>query len=464
MLIPFSEYPVRPLIEQGESLAGYFYRFYSGNGYRISLTVHKVLRNLYEGGGGSRAEAAFNHIQSLLGSAVELDKAWWCKSRCLTVPGWRQKQRIWLTLTRTQLHFCPACLNEWGLYFGLWELSLIKACPIHQCDLLTQCADCQKHFSWSDLLPEWQCSCGTPITLMPVKRASSSKVKMAKLLASANDVELHTSFQSQLIGMTKTPYLLIDVYVGLRWIIEFRVLIKKNYFGCYRYSLIKKASVIVWTEPRFWAASLLADSHHQRVNLLFRLLRKQFNKIPTMLYFVKDSDNLNWVMRYIKDAGSNLFQQKICKAVDHLQRQYRLKLPIQSIVLYNPSISIEQRVEMQTRLVNRWQVLSSYIGDLDPKIQSYQRNTSWLTGFDSPSRNREIVFLLNVLLNVTQQPFELDDFQALLYWWRIPKTLRDLRNSNDVVEQIGTYLADIPDYELSFVSSLVQLDLQGTPS
>ena len=76
MLIPLADFPVRPRMEEGESLAGYICRFHGTNGHEMPRELHDAFRALYRGTPG-KALAAFELVQNLLRNIVELDRSWW---------------------------------------------------------------------------------------------------------------------------------------------------------------------------------------------------------------------------------------------------------------------------------------------------------------------------------------------------------------------------------------------------
>jgi len=43
---------------------------------------------------------------------------------------------------------CPACLREKPVWWAVWDLGLVTACPIHCCLLLNQCPACKKRLNW----------------------------------------------------------------------------------------------------------------------------------------------------------------------------------------------------------------------------------------------------------------------------------------------------------------------------
>ena len=39
---------------------------------------------------------------------------------------------------------CPACLRDHSIWWAVWDLGLIVACPVHRCLLLDQCPACKR--------------------------------------------------------------------------------------------------------------------------------------------------------------------------------------------------------------------------------------------------------------------------------------------------------------------------------
>jgi hypothetical protein len=101
------------------------------------------------------------------------------------------------------------------------------------------------------------------------------------------------------------------------------------------------------------------------------------------------------------------------------------------------------------------------MGSLDPEIQSYQDNIASSPRYCNQLQVTELVDLLNILIDAALQQTDVEAFRALLYWWRIPKALRELTDPTEVLDQIGAHLMTIPHYEARFVCSLVQLAWDG---
>lgn len=53
---------------------------------------------------------------------------------------------------------CPQCLAEKPYLRKLWSLKLIDVCPVHRCDLVHACPQCQWDLTWHRVCPK-TCSC-----------------------------------------------------------------------------------------------------------------------------------------------------------------------------------------------------------------------------------------------------------------------------------------------------------------
>jgi hypothetical protein len=54
---------------------------------------------------------------------------------------------------------CPACLRERPIWWAVWDLGLIVACPAHRCLLLNQCPACKRQVVWERPAVH-KCRCG----------------------------------------------------------------------------------------------------------------------------------------------------------------------------------------------------------------------------------------------------------------------------------------------------------------
>jgi hypothetical protein len=67
---------------------------------------------------------------------------------------------------------CPLCLNVRPIWWAVWDLGLVTACPFHHCLLLNQCRRCKRKFAWQRLAVH-QCRCGIDFRDLPVDPADA---------------------------------------------------------------------------------------------------------------------------------------------------------------------------------------------------------------------------------------------------------------------------------------------------
>ncbi|MDX8130383.1 TniQ family protein [Methylomonas sp. OY6] len=462
MLIPHSQYPVRQTMKKGESLAGYLYRFQGGNGHRIARRLEHTLGALYRGTATDAPPAAFDTLQMLLGTSTELDRTWWLRKRRLPkCSNGHENSRPGLDVV--PVRFCVLCLSECGFDFALWELPQIAACPVHQIRLYERCVLCGKTFSWSDLMPDWFCACGQSITNAPITLASRNQLLFAQLLAGSEDVDLPSRFNNCDESSISKGYTLSEVYAGLEWGSRLRKALCRDGHRSHKPIQSKWSHRPYWSDD--WIVVLIMASPDELRHRILRILARRFRGHKDLLCSVSKLDWLYRMMQFVDTGSYGYFQMKIQVVVAQMLADYQLKLPISSAVFYNPWISPTRRYENQTRLMHWWANLSKRIGDLDPEMLRYQQTTVIPPiKYGKREYELELVDILNRLSSVAFEQADLTDCRALIYWWRIPKELRELRSPSDVLQQLGLHLTVIPDYELYFVGSLVRLACPEKPA
>jgi hypothetical protein len=70
---------------------------------------------------------------------------------------------------------CPACLRERLIWWAVWDLGLVTACPIHRCLLFNQCPACRRKLAWQRLAVH-QCRCGLDFCDLAVEPADRELV------------------------------------------------------------------------------------------------------------------------------------------------------------------------------------------------------------------------------------------------------------------------------------------------
>ncbi|MGZ0077500.1 TniQ family protein [Methylomonas sp. YC3] len=196
MLIPFSDYPVRPQLQPGESLMGYVYRFYSANGHSLPLDVRQLLSRWYT----YEQDESFQMAQSLFGGFLSLKNYWWIRYAQNPLVNALERNRTLTGILRipTPLWFCPKCLSEDEFYYGLWECKLIEVCPFHRIELARSCPKCRRNFSWRWLSADWKCVCGLELVTLITKPARQYELDLAHQVAFVMFRELPVKLQRNL--------------------------------------------------------------------------------------------------------------------------------------------------------------------------------------------------------------------------------------------------------------------------
>ena len=76
---------------------------------------------------------------------------------------------------------CSACLKEEAIWWGIWDLGIVAACPGHRCELVSTCAGCDKALRWNRPAVE-VCRCGYDLRTLEVPEADSCTVAISALI------------------------------------------------------------------------------------------------------------------------------------------------------------------------------------------------------------------------------------------------------------------------------------------
>jgi hypothetical protein len=52
-------------------------------------------------------------------------------------------------LNYQRARLCAACLRERSIWWAVWDLGLVSACPAHRCLFLDQCPSCKRKIAWA---------------------------------------------------------------------------------------------------------------------------------------------------------------------------------------------------------------------------------------------------------------------------------------------------------------------------
>lgn len=160
---------VRPNPLPGESLLGYIIRLCEYNGYKSPSNILKIAENA-----DYRYSSELPKIihRNLLPFANITQKSQSLLEDLLNPPISDTTYKFFgssvIAKAIQALHpkLCPFCLQERPYYRMVWDLSLMMACPIHKCLMLSNCPECNKAFK---LNRNHVCKCECGFDLRDVK-------------------------------------------------------------------------------------------------------------------------------------------------------------------------------------------------------------------------------------------------------------------------------------------------------
>jgi TniQ len=92
---------------------------------------------------------------------------------------------------------CPGCLRERSVWWAIWDLCLVAACPTHRCLLVNRCPSCKQMLTWGRPAVD-RCRCGTDLRTVTTGAASADLVVMNTLIYRAAGFLPRTSQQLEL--------------------------------------------------------------------------------------------------------------------------------------------------------------------------------------------------------------------------------------------------------------------------
>ena len=118
---------------------------------------------------------------------------------------------------------CPDCLRERPIWWAVWDLGLVAACPLHRCLLINRCPACGKELVWQRPAVE-KCRCGADLrgatseAANPELMAMNTLIYLAAGFAPGASAELALSeyhFPSELRQLALGPLLRLIRFLGL---------------------------------------------------------------------------------------------------------------------------------------------------------------------------------------------------------------------------------------------------------
>jgi hypothetical protein len=437
------DFPIRPQIMLGESLAGYCWRIYSENGHAVCDRIRMAVKAVRFDEEAQSLLLAFlgedvlNEVRSRQEKALE----WW---NAYTGPKW-------YSLAKSP-RLCPACIAETGFHAFLWDLPFVKACPIHGLGLLPHCPNCGERFGWHSLRPGWICRCGLHISDHQGASAPSADVQFAKILSGANGAYVsermrHSGIQN-LLGAT--AYETHHVYEMLWWLHRIRRSLTVRQPGP-RHMAAKLA-----TEAGAAPVPTAADIKHLTLQpgiagaKVQRALRWQVRNSMCMLIDFQEADfiqRLQDVLNALEHSGNPvarvLFEQigttvAACSAgVDGAEQ-----------LIVHPRLTGNRRQQILQAFEHWWGIFASGIPILRQEDQRSLVDPSCNLGRSEEDDPSYWLTIVNVFFAVANEQLPASVLATMQRRWHIPPRL--CQPSNPVSDVIN-YLRSLHQDELCFL-------------
>lgn len=197
---------VEPLA--GESPRGYLCRVAHEHGYHSPVSLAEIAG--LQASGLDREDAI-----KQLSYVLRLEPEEW-RSMCYHhIKGLKRfKQRSFLEervsaddLNYKRPRLCCACLRERPIWWAVWDLGLVVACPIHRCLLLDQCPTCKRRVAWRRPAVH-KCRCGLDFRDLTSEAADDNLVAIHEAVYRAAGVTLGKNAELDLAVSGFPPELL----------------------------------------------------------------------------------------------------------------------------------------------------------------------------------------------------------------------------------------------------------------
>lgn len=117
---------------------------------------------------------------------------------------------------------CPACLQGRQIWWAVWDLGLVTACPIHGCLLLGQCPGCRRRLAWQRLAVH-KCRCGLDFRDLRIEPADRDLLAINTAIyraagfprgKAAERALANCGFPAELLDLRLGPLLRLVLFVG----------------------------------------------------------------------------------------------------------------------------------------------------------------------------------------------------------------------------------------------------------
>lgn len=450
-----ADFPVRPRLRLGESLAGWCWRIYMANGHDVPQDVRSALK----GGKTSLELNADQVLRHLLGTDV-LETL---RSREYRLTErWDQKCVVkWHTWSLTP-RFCPLCVASSGYHCLLWDLPLVTACPLHACLLAESCHACGLTFTWKTLASGWLCACGAKVSERPVVRAPRCAIGLVRMLAKAADAQVSDAVRdaSARVPSNVTVYQTRDVYAMLWWTLKLhRALTEgRSYLRPPSWPVVQRQGARM--VPGAWEIGLTGGPPHSTwLTKANWLLRWCFRSQSSVLVDPQNLECYRRVRTLVAELEGqvNPLTVLVWEAVQQALAAHSAGILHQQQIFFHPRLSQIQRQSHREELARWWRSFATKVSALDPadgfgcRSDAANRSGYWMDGNPAAA-----VALLNIFFEAARKRWHPSVLGSVVRRWHLPI---ELCEPKDVLLEVGKYLTCLHTSELEFVQALVHRDL-----
>lgn len=349
MLLDLRRFPVRPKPKIGESLAGFFCRYFGANGHRIPARLLDAVRIVYLAEESPECHEAWTLISEVLDASTGERQKFWTQEwfQMIHVQTEPLKKHVEKIAAR-KFRFCPECLQSQNIHLAFWDLPLVFACPIHRCMLVTHC-QCGMPLAWTNLVLSWTCCCGKFLPSVTAGFAHRSLIGGAKSVAAAITLPVPglSYEEAQIYRLGRD---LCSTYNVLIWL---KLLLRRL-----RNALKIRLNIRMKTRAvEYWRyGSALEDWPNRLVNILQRLLIRfcRDDWKNSLVIHGRGSEAIQ-LLRMLDDALTD-------RRLPSLLRVHLVDLPTDYLLssnalrdwIFNPVCSVSKRKRRLNTLRNWW--------------------------------------------------------------------------------------------------------------
>lgn len=463
VVIPRADFPVRPVLQAGESLTGYVCRVHWSNGYLVQRSLVRAVEALY---GGSDVAVNFDFVEKFIGKGGRLDHNWWVTRR-LDGAGTGTPFPKWRRLRFGRLQLCPECIASTGLHLALWEMPLVQACPFHGCILVNRCEQCGCLLSLANLPSGWVCRCGRDAMSAAIRNAPAWKIQLAGTVAQAFDMVLPSHFRPALgAGVEHSRrYSLHAVYNFLHTIHNARVALRRrNPYRFVRWPAQSKR--VSRLEPGAWEVRFLSGETSLLSQLTERLLLWSFRGKQSCLVTSNGDDALDTVKQHLSasDHESDVFTAVLNEAVRQSTAMHRAPFGLPGRIYFHPRLSESDRQTRVVRLAAWWHQVARRIPQLaeEHAHPGLRDRFEWV--YAMRSADIDVVDIFNLMFSAADRGYDPAGVDMLIHRWQVPRRLQIRMAPWQMFSEIGAYLLQLSHAERAFLLELLSYTLKSSSS